>query len=333
MNIRVAISIGDYNGIGPEIILKSLADQKREEITPVIIADPGILDYYAGKMEHPVKWKVISTSHEVTDGTINVLPPNSEEPPELNPGHVTRAAGRYAMQSVEKAVDLCQQQSMHAMVTAPISKEAINRAGYKIPGHTEFLAEKTGTPRFMMLLVNGKLRVGLVTIHIPLSEVPEQITEQNIFRQVRIMERTLRDDFGIKEPAIATLGLNPHAGDGGVIGTEELNIIHPALQKLRMDGIRVEGPFPADAFFGNRRFESFDGILAMYHDQGLIPFKTLSFGSGVNFTAGLPIIRTSPDHGTAFDIAGKNQARPDSFNEALELAVQLAANRLNRQQL
>ncbi|MDX1619244.1 MAG: 4-hydroxythreonine-4-phosphate dehydrogenase PdxA, partial [Balneolaceae bacterium] len=204
-----------------------------------------------------------------------------------------------------------------------ISKEAVNRAGYEIPGHTEHLAQQTGVENPIMMLVNNGLRIGLCTTHIPLKEVPFQITEERIILMIRNMADSLNRDFGIDTPRLAVLGLNPHAGDGGTLGIEEQRIIAPAIDKARSGSVDIEGPFPADGLFGSRNYTQYDGILAMYHDQGLIPFKALSFGKGVNFTAGLPIIRTSPDHGTAFDIAGKNRANATSFKQALELAADL----------
>lgn len=245
----------------------------------------------------------------------------------IKPGGISKQAGQAAMKAVEKGIELCMQGETQALVTAPISKEAVNLAGYYIPGHTEFLAEKTGTENYMMLLVYEELRVGLVTTHIPVAEVSNVILTGNVLSSIRMMNKTLRNDFNIDKPKIAVLGLNPHAGDGGVIGNEEIEHIAPAIEEAKTSGIQAMGPHPADGFFGNEKYKEFDAVLAMYHDQGLVPFKTLSFGSGVNVTGGLPIIRTSPDHGTAFDIAGKDKANPDSFVEAYKLALKLCENR------
>jgi 4-hydroxythreonine-4-phosphate dehydrogenase len=209
------------------------------------------------------------------------------------------------------------------MVTLPISKEAINLTDYKIPGHTEFLATKTNTASVLMMLVNGDLRVALTTVHIPISDVAHTITKKLIIEKATILNNSLKSDFSISNPKIAVLGLNPHAGDGGVIGKEEIEIIQPAIKELQEQGVLASGPYPADGFFGQKRHLQYDAILAMYHDQGLAPFKLISFGKGVNFTAGLPIIRTSPDHGTAFDIANKGVADPSSFLQAYQLAVEL----------
>jgi len=212
-------------------------------------------------------------------------------------------------------------------VTAPLSKDAISRAGYRFPGHTEFIAERTGAESYAMMMVAGDLRVGLVTAHVPIAEVPSRITEAAILDKLRVIQRTLRQDFSIAEPTIAVLGLNPHAGDGGVIGKEEKEIITPALKTAQQGGMHVVGPLPADGFFATDLDSGYDAVLAMYHDQGLVPFKALAFDRGVNFTAGLPIVRTSPDHGTAYNIAGQGVADVGSMRSAIELAVEVASRR------
>ncbi len=326
MPLRIAISIGDYNGIGPEVVLKTLSDIDLDVLTPVILSSGEVVDFYSNLLKLSLPFNHIKKRKHIEDGAVNVLESYKKEVA-LNPGELSRRSGKHSMQAVEAGIKLCMKKKADALVTAPISKEAIHLAGYDVPGHTEFLADKTGSSDYMMMLVNDGLRVGLATIHIPLRKVVPRLSEASVLRYIRIMNSSLRKDFFIDEARIAVLGVNPHAGDGGIIGNEEMEIISPALQKARFNNINVEGPFAADGFFGNRTYKEFDGILAMYHDQGLIPFKTLSFGAGVNFTAGLPMIRTSPDHGTAFDIAGKNKARPDSFRSALELAVELADNR------
>ncbi|MGM0589508.1 MAG: 4-hydroxythreonine-4-phosphate dehydrogenase PdxA [Bacteroidota bacterium] len=322
----LAVTLGDPNGIGPEITLKTISQLDLNRSTPVLLGAPAIYQYYLQRSNLNLQLHSIGSEKEIQTGTFNVLDPAGTEF-ELQPGNLTRQAGKWAMRSVEKAIHLCLSGKAQAMITAPISKEAVNKAGYAIPGHTEFLAEKTNTTEYMMMLVQGKLRVALSTIHVPLKEVPRLITEANLVRQFRILHQSLQRDFNIDQPEIAVLGLNPHAGDGGYIGTEELEIIAPALQKARLNDIHVHGPFPADGFFGKKSYQEFDAVLAMYHDQGLVAFKALSFGKGVNFTAGLPIIRTSPDHGTAFDIAGKNIADPGSMQAAYRLAEELAYNR------
>jgi len=325
---HIVISSGDFNGIGPEIILKTLSGfTSKGNSAFTILSSQEVMDYYRSRMDIEFPCQVITSVDEAQPGAVHLMESYEETDITIQPGTVGRQAGACAMQAVERGIQLCKSGKADALVTAPISKEAVNRAGYHIPGHTEFLAEQTGAADFMMMLVSEGLRVGLVSGHVPVAAVPEVVTEISIIRHVEIMHQSLQKDFGIARPRIAVLGLNPHAGDGGVIGREEIEKITPALQKIRANDINAIGPHPADAFFGNKKQEQCDGILAMYHDQGLIPFKTLSFGTGVNFTAGLPIIRTSPDHGTAFDIAGEGTANPSSFRHAVQLAVQLSTRR------
>lgn len=327
MSSYIGISGGDYNGIGPEVIIKTLTHCDLSGVTPIILSSATVFDFYLNRFNLKLSYHRATSMDDIQPERVNILESYGSEQPVIAPGRCTDHSGKCAMLAVEKGVGLCMDGHTDALVTAPISKEAVNMAGYHIPGHTEFLADKTGTDHFMMMLVNGALRVGLATGHIPVSEISKQLTETLILQKVRIIHQSLRQDFNIPAPKIAVFGLNPHAGDGGIIGTEEMEIITPAMEKARDEGIELTGPHPADGFFGNRKHETFDAILAMYHDQGLIPFKTLSFGTGVNFTAGLPIIRTSPDHGTAFDIAGKNKADPSSFGQAFKQAIALAKNR------
>jgi len=330
MDLRIAISSGDFNGIGPEVIIKSLQSRPLQEVTPIILSSAKVIKYYDDLLDPGLKYHFTHSIENIKDGVVNVLESYGDEKVSIAPGTFTKQSGKCSMLAVEKGLSLCTNHEADALVTAPISKEAVNLAGYFIPGHTEFLAEHTDTEDFMMMLVHKELRVGLVTIHIPISEVAEKITKNSVINYASIMHHSLQNDFNISSPKIAVLGLNPHAGDGGVIGSEDEASILPAIQQLQGEEMNVTGPHPADGFFGNQKYKQCDGILAMYHDQGLVPFKTLSFGGGVNFTAGLPIVRTSPDHGTAFDIAGKNKANPSSFNEAFDLAVQLAENRKKR---
>ena len=323
----IAISSGDPNGIGPEIILKTLNNQKENDHTIIILSASQVIDFYNDTLNLDFSYQSISSFHEVQPGTVNVLNCYDLPKRDITPGSLNKRAGKCAMQAVEKGISLCNNHQADALVTAPISKEAVNLAGYNIPGHTEFLAEHTNTEDFMMMLVNENLRVGLNSVHIPLGDVKKTVSQDTIIQHATIMHKSLQQDFNIPEPEIAILGLNPHAGDGGIIGLEEINIIEPAVRTLRDKKIKATGPHASDGFFGNKKYKNHDGILAMYHDQGLIPFKTLSFGQGVNFTAGLPIVRTSPDHGTAFDIAGEGKADPSSFQQAFNLAVQLSTNR------
>ena len=328
MSTRIAISMGDFNGIGPEIILKSIPEITATGATPVIIGHRHIFKFYANLLGTSLPDHVtIGKSSEIQDGTVNFLNLSNQEVFSPDPGQFSIKAGRAAMQAVECGIDACLHNHTQALVTAPISKEAVNKAGYHIPGHTEFLAEKTGAESYMMLLVHDTLCVGLVTIHIPVADIASQISAVAVEKNMKMMHDALTNDFNINKPRIAVLGLNPHAGDGGIIGSEENDLISPAIVEVQSQGINANGPYPADGFFGNHKFKKFDGVLAMYHDQGLVPFKTLSFGGGVNVTAGLPIVRTSPDHGTAFDIAGNNEANPASLMEAVTLAIKLSANR------
>jgi 4-hydroxythreonine-4-phosphate dehydrogenase len=322
MKPKIGITIGDINGIGPEIALKALSTIDQSRSIPVLISPSSVVDFYAKISHSEFTLKKIKDISDATDSGIYVLESSDISATPI-PGTLSKESGLVAMHAIKTAIDLCLQNKLHAMVTLPISKEAINLADYKIPGHTEYLAEKTNTESVLMMLVNGNLRVALTTVHIPISKVAASITKKLIIEKTEILNNSLKKDFSISNPRIAVLGLNPHAGDGGVIGKEEIEIIQPAVHELNEQGINVEGPFPADGFFGQKRHLNYDAILAMYHDQGLAPFKLISFGKGVNFTAGLPIIRTSPDHGTAFDIAGKGVADPSSFLQAYELATEL----------
>lgn len=324
---RIAISMGDYNGIGPEIILKALTQIDYTRSTPVILGSHKVFEFYAKQLNLPLDTiHVISTFKNIEDGKANLIQCVDSEF-KIKPGRTTKQAGLAAMQAVEAGIELCMSGKTKALITAPISKEAVNRAGYHIPGHTEFLAQKTNTARFMMLLVHEALRVGLVTTHIPVAKVAAAIQTESVFSSINTMHHVLKNDFNIGAPKIAVLGLNPHAGDGGVIGNEEIEQIIPAIEQAKNIGINTTGPHPADGFFGNKKYKQVDGVLSMYHDQGLVPFKALSFGGGVNVTGGLPFVRTSPDHGTAFDIAGKNMADSSSFLAAYKLAEQLSKNR------
>ena len=313
---RIAVSMGDPNGIGPEILAACLCDPdltNRLEIIPVGM--PSVLEFHLERRREAMP-------------TFRMEPVDADPCFRLLPGRADTHAGTLAMDSVARAITLCQEGRVDAMTTCPISKEVIARAGFDFPGHTEFIAEKTGSEHVLMMMVAGGLRVGLVSTHIPLSKAAAAVTPDSVSHTIRAMAASLRTDFGITDPTIAVLGLNPHAGDGGVLGREELDIISPTMVGLS-DVARLTGPFPADGFFGSGSWKEVDGVVAMYHDQGLGPFKALSFGRGVNVTAGLPIVRTSPDHGTGFDIAGSGRADASSLKAALELAAEIAQRRLN----
>lgn len=321
---RIAITLGDPNGIGPEVVLKSLLDTRLfKYIDPLLVGSAEALQQHANNLGlHDFKFNVIHNADDM-DGTLCLLDIDHDTPSPLNLGKITKEAGLLSMKSVETAVSLCLNNQVDAMATAPISKEAIALAGYDNKGHSGFIAKMTDTSNYTMMMVADILRVGLVTEHVPLWEVPQHITQDAILEKVRIVSDTLRNDFAIDRPRIAVLGLNPHAGDGGYLGLEEQDIIIPAIKQCCKEGYLVFGPFASDGFFAISSYRNYDAVLAMYHDQGLIPFKTLAFGSGVNYTAGLPLIRTSPDHGTAFNIAGQGIASPDSMRSALYLALDI----------
>ncbi len=323
MSHIIAISIGDFNGVGPEVVIKTLTELDLSNSTPVILAPARVINYYSNAFGIKLDALTITESKEIQPNRVNVLT-FDDTTLEITPGEHSIQSGNIAMQSIEHCIKLCQQGIAHAMVTAPISKEAVNLAGYDIPGHTEFLAQQCGVDEVLMMLVSDNLRVALVTAHVPVKEISQKISANLILQKAQLLYHSLKYDFALQSPKIAVLGLNPHAGDGGIIGREEIEIIEPALNLAEQRMLPLKGPFPADGFFGQQLYSQFDAILAMYHDQGLAPFKLLSFGHGVNFTAGLPIIRTSPDHGTAFNIAGKGVANPTSFMQAYSLAVQMA---------
>jgi len=325
----IVISMGDYNGVGPEVILKAFNQIDLNESQPVVAGCENVFHSYNNIPGKKVNIRSISSVDQIVSesDTLFILNCIDEIKITIKTGTVSSQAGKISMLAVERAVDMCLSGEADALVTAPISKEAIHKAGYRFPGHTEYLADKTGSTDFQMILVHESLRIALATIHEPVRNIAALITKDLLENQIRNLNRSLKDDFGIREPKIAVLGLNPHSGDGGAIGDEEINIIRPALVKAGREKMKIAGPFAADGFFGSSAYHYFDAILAMYHDQGLIPFKTLSFGSGVNFTAGLPIIRTSPDHGTGFDIAGMNKACSQSFIAAYNLAVKMVFNK------
>ncbi|GJQ20042.1 MAG: 4-hydroxythreonine-4-phosphate dehydrogenase [Bacteroidia bacterium] len=323
----IAITIGDMNGIGPEIALKTAIHRSVQALcTPVLVGPLSVFEHVRAGLRITVplqkaaamlpKGRVIPVQ-DVGDGIWA----------DVEYGKPTRASGKTAGSAIEAAVNLCLAGKAQAMVTAPASKEALRLAGYHFPGQTEMIALLSRSTRVAMMLVSDEMRVGLVTIHVPLREVPDRVTREKIVEKLDILNDSLKRDFRIKKPRIAVLGLNPHAGERGIIGSDETNALQPALEEAQSRHIQAEGPFPADGFFGSKQYRSFDAILAMYHDQGLIPLKLLSFGKAVNFSAGLDLIRTSPDHGTAYDLAGQGVARIDSMIEAVRLAVTIFRNR------
>jgi len=320
----VGITIGDYNGIGPEVIIKTLMDTRVSNMaTFVIYGSTKILSYYRKnfKMES-FNYSKINNARTLIPRKINVI--NCwEDNVEIKAGQISEEAGKAAYMSLKRAAQDMKEQALDAIVTAPINKKNIQNEEFNFSGHTEFFADRFGISNCLMMMVSSNLKVGVVTAHVPLKDVAQNITKERLQEKIKIMSTSLRNDFGILKPKIAILGLNPHAGEEGMMGKEEEEIIIPVIQDFKNQGKLVYGPYPADGFFGSGQFQNFHGILAMYHDQGLIPFKTLAFESGINFTAGLPLIRTSPDHGTAYDIAGKNLADPTSFRESVFLATDI----------
>ena len=324
---KIGITIGDLNGIGMEVILKTLGDSKILNFClPVVYGSTKVVSYHKNIAGIDFPFQSLHRSDRFSSDKVNIV--NCwQENVNITLGKATDVGGKYAMLSLEAAVQDLKEGIIDGLVTAPINKEAMQMAGFRFPGHTEYLNHAFGVKDSLMFMVSDDLRVGLATNHLPISEVAGAIQKEMILRKIRLMHDTLRIDFGIDRPAIAVLALNPHGGDGGLIGKEDETIVRPAVVESKKSGIIVVGPFPADGFFGSGAYKKFDGILAMYHDQGLIPFKLAAFGGGINFTAGLQGIRTSPDHGTAYDIAGKNEADPASFREALFAAIDIAKNR------
>jgi len=326
---RIGITIGDLNGVGPEVVLKALSDHRiLSQITPVIYGSTRVLSFYKKSLGlEEFNYNPVRQKGQFAPKSVNVV--NCwEDTIEITPGKASSEAGRGALMAIQQACADARENMIDALVTAPIDKNTIHSDSFPFKGHTEFLADYFQAKESVMCMISEKLRVALVTDHIPLSQVPAAITKERLTSKLLTFERTLQKDFGITKPRIAVLALNPHAGDGGLLGTEDEEIIRPVVIELKNKGKLVYGPYPADGFFGSNLFTKYDGIIAMYHDQGLIPFKTLSFETGVNFTAGLPVVRTSPDHGTAYPIAGKNQASEQSMREAIYLAVDILKHKI-----
>jgi len=330
--IRLGISIGDPNGIGIEVILKTFQDLRMLELcTPVIFGSTKTISYHknALNLKNPIHG--ITDVKKLVHNKLNLL--NIwQETVDINLGQASKNAGKFAFLSFKKATEALINNDIDVLVTAPINKQTIHSDEFKFMGHTDYL-ESVLEGESLMILMDDNLRMGLATAHVPLKDVSGLITSELIENKINILNQTLKQDFNIQKPKIAVLGLNPHSSDNGVIGTEENDIIIPTLNKLQESGILAFGPFPADGFFGHKTYLKYDAILAMYHDQGLAPFKALTFGNGVNYTAGLSKIRTSPDHGTAFDIAGKGEADYNSFKTAVYSAIDIFRNRKNNQKL
>lgn len=323
----IGISVGDINGIGPEVIIKTFADSRLLEFcTPVIFGSNKLLNFYRKAVpEAHFNYQIIKDFTRLSPKQINIF--NCwEEDMAINPGQLTDTGGQYAVKSLLAAAEALQAGHVQGLVTAPIHKKNVQSAAFSYTGHTPFLKEVGNVKDVLMLLYAENLRVALVTEHLPIKEVATHISREAILSKLHLLHQSLRRDFGIDKPKIAVLGLNPHAGDEGLIGQEEEKIILPAIREAKHK-MFVTGPYSADAFFARRSYLQFDAVLAMYHDQGLIPFKTIAAGEGVNYTAGLPFVRTSPDHGTAFDIAGKNLADPTSFMTAVFECVDIIRRR------
>ncbi len=328
--IVIGITQGDINGIGYEVILKTLSESRvLDAFVPVIYGSPKVAAFHRKQLDiQGINLNIINSVEELNPKRINIINCSDDEI-KVELGRSTVEAGKAAFAALEQATEDLKKGALDAIVTAPINKKNIQSADFHFPGHTEYLEEKfgTGTPS-LMLLMNDVMRVAVVTGHIPVAEVSNAITKELIIEKLLVFNKSLKEDFMIVRPRIAVLGLNPHAGDEGVIGDEEQKTIIPALKEAEKQGVVCVGPYAADGFFGSGQFSKFDGILAMYHDQGLIPFKTISMDSGVNFTAGLSVIRTSPAHGTAYDLAGKNMASEDSFRQAIYTTCDIYQNRM-----
>jgi len=327
--LKIGITIGDINGIGPEVIIKTLDNPKMQEFcTPIIYGSSKVVSYHKNIVKPDnFSFITINDAAKASSQKINVI--NCwDENIQINLGEAKEEGGKCAHIAMDRALNDIKDNKLDAIVTAPINKAAMKLVNFPYPGHTEFFTQNLGKSESLMMMVSDNLRISLATNHIPIKDVPATLTKEKIVKKLKILNKTLIEDFGIDKPTIAVLGLNPHAGDSGVIGTEDEQIIRPVIIEAKKNSVHVVGPFAADGFFGSSNYRKADGILAMYHDQGLVPFKTLTFGSGVNYTAGLPIVRTSPDHGTGYDIAGKNEADPSSFRSALYAAMDLARNRI-----
>ena len=326
-DVRIGISIGDVNGIGIEVTMKALEDSRiLQDCTPIIYGSQKL--FTEGKKlfrMNNINFSSIKTAAEARRKKINIIDVWDEDV-EVKYGETNETGGSFAFRSLEAATQDLAAGKVDVLVTAPISKEAMAKTGFQFPGHTEYLADMAGQEEALMLMISSTMKIGLVTSHIALKDVSTTVTVDKVLAKINAFNTSLKKDFGIQRPKIAVFGLNPHAGENGKMGEEEKESIVPAISRAQNDGIFAYGPFPADGFFGSASKANYDGVLAMYHDQGLAAFKALAFDEGVNFTAGLPIIRTSPDHGTAFDIAGKNMASGASMRQAIYLAIDVFRN-------
>jgi 4-hydroxythreonine-4-phosphate dehydrogenase len=325
--IRAVFTCGDVNGIGPEIALKAFKEilSKKNSNQIIFICPKNVFEFYYKQTKSNFNFSFIKDSELPLKNSLNIIPLNNVK---IHFGKITASSGKISYYSILKAIDLVKNRKADVIVTSPVSKEAINKSGIKFSGHTELLARRDGSKDFLMMFLSNDLKAALLTIHQPLKKISSLITSERIIKAVEIIYQSAKTDFGITDPKIAILGLNPHSGENGLIGDEEVKIILPAKNRLNKK-FKVDGPFVPDAFWGSKKYKKYNFTLGMYHDQLLIPFKMLHFNSGVNFTAGLNIIRTSPDHGTAFDIAGKNIADPESLIQSYKYAINIFRNRKN----
>ena len=325
----IGISVGDMNGIGIELIIKTFSDSRITELcTPVIFASNKVINFYRKLMpEVNINYNNIKEISKANPKQLNILSV-WEEDVEITPGQATEIGGKYGVLSLQAAVSALKAKEIDALVTAPLNKNTMQSGDFNFTGHTPYLKDAFKADEVLMLMVAENMKVALLTEHVAIGDVAKNITKEQIIKKIAILKTSLKKDFGIDRPKIAVLGLNPHAGDGGLVGREEKEIIRPAVQEAKKNDCTVLGPYSADAFFARGSHERFDAVLAMYHDQGLIPFKSLAIGEGTNFTAGLSVIRTSPDHGTAFDIAGKNLADESSFRQAIFTAMDIFETRM-----
>ncbi|MDA9970319.1 4-hydroxythreonine-4-phosphate dehydrogenase PdxA [Flavobacteriaceae bacterium] len=330
--IKIGISIGDLNGIGGELVIKTFEDNRMLELcTPIIYASVKTLAFLKRHFQSPLEFHKIQKASQAVDSKVNVVSVWHEDV-KINFGEEDLKIGGYAIKSLQAAVEDLKNDQIDVLVTAPINKHNIQSDDFKFPGHTDYLAQELQGDS-LMFMVSDDLKVGLLTDHVPVSEVSNKITAELIEKKISIIYKSLVQDFSIRMPRIAVLGINPHTGDNGVIGSEDDTVLRPALETIKKTGKLVYGPYSADSFFGSKNYKNFDAIVATYHDQGLIPFKTLAFGNGVNFTAGLNKVRTSPDHGTAYEIAGKGEADITSFKEAIFSGMSIFRNRKMNQSL
>lgn len=326
--VRIGITQGDINGVSYEVILKAFSDSRMYDFcTPILYGSTKVASYHKKllSIHQDIAFNGIQDAHEAADRKFNVVNLTNEEI-KIDVGKLTEVAGAQSRLSLNRACEDLKQGKIDILVTGPISKKNIQAPDFDFPGHTEFLSHQFGCSS-LMFMVCDKFRIGIVTNHLAIKDVPEAITHNVIYDKIMLMNESLKRDFGIPMPKIAVMGLDPHAGDKGVIGSIDANVIKPVIEAVQSKGVLAYGPYPSDGFFGNSDFKKFDAVLAMYHDQGLIPFKLLSFTEGVNFTAGLPYVRTSPAHGTGFDVAGKDKASEQSFRNAVYLACDILRNR------